>query len=510
MQLNSAYQRIIEKLKVIGITPADTIELKNTKNQLVFLAVLMSFGGIMWGTILVAFGIYLPSVIPYGYVVLSFFNLLSFHILKKFSFTRAFQIVISMLLPFALQWSLGGFIASGIIMLWATLALIGSITLLKGKGTYLWLCLFITLTAFSLYIDPYIAHLRPAIFTSNVSLVLVAVNMLTIISIIFILAKVKVDQDLMVKRELAETNDELLVSNDALQQIQEEISAQRDILEQNNKELKDYQQRIISSIESAKTIQKAFLPTNNKVHNLFGEHFILYMPRDVVSGDFYWAHQFGNKRIFIEGDCTGHGVPGAFMTLISNAILNQIIQVENTYDPAEIMEKSLQKLEYVLQQKITNNRDGLDISIVVIEEEADDFKVTFGAANQNLYYSLSNEIKELRGTRKRIGGITNSKKQFESTELILPKDSILYLYSDGYVDQNNLQRKKFSSTRLKSLLTEINDLPMADQKRELYSALNIHRNGAEQRDDITVIGLKLTPIDAVEKVLEEEVDMVNF
>lgn len=247
IMFSKIHKKLITRIATIGIQPDDNKATVTAKNLLVFLAILMSFGGIMWGTILLVFDIYLPMIIPYGYVVFSFFNILYFHYTNKFEASRVFQIIISMLLPFGLQWMLGGFFSSGVVMLWAVLALIGSITLLRGKNAYQWLVFFISLTLFSLWVEPHIAHFKPEIFTPQVSLMLITINILTIISIVFVLSKVKVDKDLIIKNELAEAYEQLNEVN------QENIQKHREIALKND-ELRTSEEELLQSQEELRTV----------------------------------------------------------------------------------------------------------------------------------------------------------------------------------------------------------------------------------------------------------------
>ena len=244
MVIRTIPKQLIAALCKIGVRHEDTHATITAKNLLVFLAILMSFGGIMWGTILVAFGLYTPMFIPYGYVVFSIINITYFHYTNQFQQARVFQIILSMLLPFGLQWLLGGFLTSGVVMLWATLALIGSITLLKGKGAYYWLAFFIFLTLFSLWLEPMIIHFKPSFFTESASTVLVSINILTIISIVFVLSKVKVDNDLKIKSELSsaydqlnEVNEENVKKNQEIVKNNAQLSASEEELIQNQEEL---------------------------------------------------------------------------------------------------------------------------------------------------------------------------------------------------------------------------------------------------------------------------------
>ncbi len=261
--MKQAYKNVIDKVVKIGIRPQDDKTTITTKNLLVFLAILMSLGGFMWGSMLMAFGLYIPMLIPYGYVVLSFFNILYFHFSNKFQFARAFQIIMSMLLPFGMQWMLGGFWVSGVVMLWSVLALMGSITLLRGKNPYHWLLLFICLTFVSLWLEPHIAHFKPDIFSPKVSVILVVVNIMSIVSIVFVLAKLKLDKDLTIKNELAKAygklnqvneeniqkHNEIVRKNDELRTSEEELLQSQEELRTVNVQLENHRQKLEEIVE---------------------------------------------------------------------------------------------------------------------------------------------------------------------------------------------------------------------------------------------------------------------
>jgi len=295
-------------------------------------------------------------------------------------------------------------------------------------------------------------------------------------------------------QQLQESNEELQVMNEELQQTQEELTAQRDLLALNNHELEEYQYRISKSIESALLIQTSILPVVELFEQHFAQHFILYLPKDVVSGDFYWLHVFENQtKILIEADCTGHGVPGAFMTLIGYSIINQVIRVEGKMTPVEIMEGLHQQIQKSLQQKATGNLTGMDLSILVIEpENAEMWKVTFGGSGQKLcYMQPDGELHTIKGSRRKIGGFSAKSKVFEENQIFLSEATTLYLSSDGFIDQNNLERQKFGSKPFEKLLQGIQNIPLAEQKKKLENTLHLHQQDEPQRDDITIIGIQL-------------------
>ena len=201
--------KVISRLTSIGGVSHDTDEVRGIKNQLVLLAVLMSVGGIIWGLLLCYFRIYGAALIPFGYVIISCLNLVYLNYSKNYQSSIVLQIAISMILPFMLQWTLGGFVASGSVMLWSTLALIGSISLLKGKRVFPWLFFYILLTLFSFWIEPNVRKMAPAILRGEVPLILLLINVLMIVSIVFVLSKIKTDHDIAVNEQLRETTDKL-------------------------------------------------------------------------------------------------------------------------------------------------------------------------------------------------------------------------------------------------------------------------------------------------------------
>lgn len=256
--------------------------------------------------------------------------------------------------------------------------------------------------------------------------------------------------------------------------------------------------QIRSSINYAKTIQSAILPLDERIRKYF-DYFVLYRPKDIVSGDFYYFKKLNHKNetLFFVGtiDCTGHGVPGAFMSLISNQLLTDIIEKTPKLALNDILEQLDQSIMTVLKQHKTKNTDGLDLCFGRIMKNENKYIVDFAGAKRPLYIyeSSKNQITEIKPSRRSIGGmITRVKtKPFKTNQIILQSNDILYLSTDGYPDQNNNKRKRFSSKRYVTLLTKIADKELKVQKQELDSALNKWIEGTTQRDDITIFAVKL-------------------
>ncbi len=294
-------------------------------------------------------------------------------------------------------------------------------------------------------------------------------------------------------KELQVAYEEIQVTNEELRQTQEEILTQRDLVLQKNQTLEDYRQKISKSIESALLIQKAILPTQHKLEQLFKAYFIIYRPKDVVAGDFYWANEIGKHKFLIVADCTGHGVSGAFMTMIGASLLDRIISMLRIHEPHLILETLHQQIQIVLQQEQTRNTDGMDILVTKWEEKEHQVFLDFAAAKRPLYAAIPTEksIQKINGSRKTVGGLGKNSKDFEKVSLVFPIDTMLYLGTDGYADQHDENRRSFSEKRFEAMLSLLQEKNFSEQQAFLEKALESHMKGCEQRDDILVMGVRL-------------------
>ncbi len=295
-------------------------------------------------------------------------------------------------------------------------------------------------------------------------------------------------------QEIDGLNQELLAQNEELYQSQEEILAQREAIEFKNKELEFQNTKINSSINAALLIQQAILPPQTKKEQLLKKYFDIYLPKDTVSGDFYWINEMDNQLYIAVIDCTGHGVSGAFMTMIANSLLDKIVNIWKINQPSVILETLHQQVRATLRQNETNNTNGMDLSLIKIErQENNKNKITFAGAKNGLYYKdvKKNEIEFLVGTRKGIGGFQNENISFEEIILTLEDKSLLYFSTDGFIDQNNELRRKIGNKVFIEFLNICSTKNMQQQKEFLLDKLNTHIQNTTQRDDICVIGVEL-------------------
>jgi len=282
--------------------------------------------------------------------------------------------------------------------------------------------------------------------------------------------------------------------NSLLLQKNEEIQHKTNEIHEIFKSLELKNEQITRSINAAKTIQQAILPFESRLKELLKEHFILYRPKDIVSGDFYWVDRVGNKTIVAVIDCTGHGVPGAFMSMIGNTLLDEIITIKKIIDPAAILEELNKQIIASLRQEETRDLNGMDIAIACFEEEKNgEVAIEFAGAKRPLYYfsPSEKEIITVKGTTRHIGGRQITKRPFENKQLKLPAGSMIYLTSDGYEDQNNANRRKVGRIKFLELLKRNAPNPVSIQKNSLETYLSKQTKGVEQRDDIMILGIRI-------------------
>ncbi|MGB0524705.1 MAG: SpoIIE family protein phosphatase [Flammeovirgaceae bacterium] len=302
------------------------------------------------------------------------------------------------------------------------------------------------------------------------------------------------DQDLPIPK--LNTNDEITrLSNDFIY-MQEQLKTYLLEIKAKSEKIETKQKQLIDSLRYAEQIQEAILPTTEDLNSYFENHFVIYRPSQVVSGDFYWVTRRKSKIFIGVADCTGHGVPGAFMSMIGHSLLNKIVVQSKVLDPAVILDVLHLEVQAALQQgKGKMNEDGMDVAICSIELGSTNQmrKITFAGARQGLAYTDDNTMTYIPGTKRSIGGkrSARSTKAFETHHFEIKQGEKLYLFSDGFADQHNLQGEKYGKKTVLKLLTHVSAAPFDSQKNFLLEELETHQQTQEQRDDITVLGVKI-------------------
>lgn len=298
-------------------------------------------------------------------------------------------------------------------------------------------------------------------------------------------------------QELKAANEQILQQNEELQQQQEEIMAQRDAIEAQNQMLALKNQTIEDSIRAARLIQQAILPSTQELHNIFSEVGLIYQPKDIVSGDFYWYRQTRHFHFLALADCTGHGAPGALMSMLGSALLESIILIEGVAEPAQILKRLNQELNDILRDE--QGSYGMDMALLRLHEVDKHmyYECVFAGARRPLWYvDPSNHcVESIEGSRLPIGNTFNTEEGFQQHRLLLPSGSLLILFSDGIVDQNDASRSKFGKNMLKTLIQSSPEAPASIVAQRIKKALDTHMTGCQQRDDMTLLLGKLKPRD---------------
>jgi len=271
------------------------------------------------------------------------------------------------------------------------------------------------------------------------------------------------------------------------------IEDQKIIVDQKNK-------HITYSINYAKRIQEAILPSEEEFKKCFPEYFLFFQPRDIVSGDFYWLSSQNarlndtvgqGKTILAIADCTGHGVPGAFMSMIGNTLLNEIVNEKKVFQPSEILNQLNSGIVHALHQESRTQDDGMDISICLFDKERN--KIVFAGANHSMYVMRENKMEEIKGDIYSIGSMFGKKDiGFTQVEIPYSKNMNLYFTTDGFPDQIGGEKgKKFLVRKFQELLVSVSSLEINEQEKTIRKAFEDWKGNYSQLDDVLTAGIKL-------------------
>lgn len=263
-----------------------------------------------------------------------------------------------------------------------------------------------------------------------------------------------------------------------------ELQHQKEIMQEKNKE-------ILDSINYAQRIQQALLPDEAELQLYFPESFVLFKPKDIVSGDYYWITQKDNNIFYATADCTGHGVPGGFMSMLGSSFLNELVNEKEITEPAEILNSLRERVMSALRQtgSVGENKDGMDIVLCRIDKNKKE--LVYAAANNGFYLVRNGEIHEYKPDKMPIGHYFDMKPFSQRTISLMPGDSI-YTFTDGYADQfGGPKGKKFKYLSLNKLILENSAKTMREQCNILSSTYEEWKGSFEQTDDVCVIGVRV-------------------
>lgn len=304
-----------------------------------------------------------------------------------------------------------------------------------------------------------------------------------VITAYFIYKSYRIKKEANIKLE--EKNRMITLQRDEIEKQRDNITEQRDRIAEQNKLIWD-------SIHYAQRIQRAILPDDQNFSNVLDHFFIMYRPKDVVSGDFYWESKIGDEVIVVAADCTGHGVPGALMSMLGVTFLNDIVNTRKITRPSEILNKLRDDVINAFNQYSSREGeiyDGMDIAVCSINQKSR--IIQFSGANNPLILIRESEIHQFKGDRMPVA-ISDRMMSFNNHTIELLPDDQVYIFSDGYIDQfGGADNKKFMRKRLVNLLLDIKNEPMHRQKKILSERFDEWKGSHEQTDDVVMIGLKI-------------------
>jgi serine phosphatase RsbU (regulator of sigma subunit) len=286
-------------------------------------------------------------------------------------------------------------------------------------------------------------------------------------------------------------NKKLNTANVEIEKANTNILVRNKEIEEQKNELEISHKKIIHSVNYAKRIQSAMLPTSDLFNEYFEEHFIFYRPKDIVSGDFYWAKKLDDILYFAVADCTGHGVPGAFVSVLGISLLNEIVAKNRDYNTAQILDELRTSIKTSLKQKDikSDSKEGMDIALCTINLKTNEMQ--FAGAYNPLYIIRRDELVEIKADRQPIA-IHRKEKEFTNHIVRLQKEDLVYLFSDGFIDQfGGDSKEKFKTKRFKNLIIENSNKTLLEQYQIIEQTFDNWKTDAKQIDDVAILAVKI-------------------
>jgi serine phosphatase RsbU (regulator of sigma subunit) len=446
----------IDLIKIYGLESLNDEE--KLKRRILLRIILLTVGfGFAWSIFYYFLGYTLPALVPFLYGLFSIGNLIQYYLFGGYSPFRLTQLILILLLPFFMQISFGAFPSASAVVLASVLCPMGALMFHNARSARIFFGFFVLLVI----IAGFYAAFGPLLvqgMNESISIAFFVLNIVVICTIIYVLLEYFVDK------------------KDHMQ----------NLLLQKNKDITD-------SITYAKRIQQAILPPEKMVKELLPDSFIFYKPKDIVSGDFYWVAELGNMVMFAAVDCTGHGVPGAFMSIVGQNFLNQAVNEHRLSRPDQILNFLNEEISRNLGKDEKHQiKDGMDLALCVMSKTSRTLE--FAGAFNPLWILRGDEIIEVKGNKFPIGShLGGELKSFTKQEVKLEKGDQLYVFTDGYADQfGGPKQKKFKYKNIKKLLIDNRTASMERQKQILENTLADWKGNLEQIDDILIMGVRIS------------------
>lgn len=313
---------------------------------------------------------------------------------------------------------------------------------------------------------------------------------LLLIIIVLVIHRIRLHSLIASEKKLSTLVD---IRTDALNQRTQELESAHVNIQESKRIILEKNKNILASISYARRIQQALLPTAEAMNIAFQDYFVFFRPKDIISGDFYWFRKINDNYYIALGDCTGHGVPGALLSMIGLIALNDIVKLPAVPTPKELLAFLHLRVREALKQEIDKNNDSIEIALCEIDPKAK--TLTFAGAKRPIYYIRDSHFNEIKGYPRPVGGRQKEAERcYEDHVIDISIPTTIYLASDGFADQNCKDNKKYGTPRLRAFLTTLAKLPIQMQSNMLAEELEYYQGEEPQRDDITVIGIKLDNI----------------
>lgn len=431
----------------------------------------LGIGAVVWSALCLGFGLYRSAAIPLGFVVITLLNLALCRLSGRMAWCMRVQVLFSLVLPFFFQAVLGGSVASGMVMFWSFVALAGALTFQSRYIAIGWVALeVLVVLAFTLF-DPVIDLGDPLRrITPATQRWFLAFNVASVTVLLFSLALQFVRVQGRMRKRLHEVRQELEATNDVL-------SMQR--------------MDTLNGLRYARQIQSALLPDLGAHDELFSKVHVLDRPRDTVGGDSYWCGGQGDHRFLVILDCTGHGMPGALLSMLCHGILNELVYKDRVDQGSELIRRTQIALDRLLNRDRNGRKDGAEMAVIHFDKATG--RTKFSGLGCSLIHSISTSVHVHRGQRP-LPTMINGWNGLEDIQLELSSASRLHLFTDGVVDQfDGEQRMKFSLKRLVHLITTHADTPLEEAERGIVEALNAWRKEGDQIDDMLMLAVEPVP-----------------
>lgn len=461
------YSNLIYSIKNLATTETDNETVRIKKSILILTVLFKSFGCIVWIVMYYSLGFTLAYKFPLAYLFFLISTTYYLYITKKFYVALNAYTFFILIVPFILQVVMGGFVNSGAVILWSILAPTGALFFKGIKSGIIWFSVFLILCIISAF---YKFDLEQTVFVSeNTINFFFLMNVLVVCG--FLLYTVAYFKELTTRQ-----NNELESNNKS-------IEIQKQLVESKNK-------RITDSIKYALRIQNAMLPPPEFVKQCLGNSFIFYKPKDIVAGDFYWIEKENDVVLFAACDSTGHGVPGALVSVICHNALNRAVREFGLKQPAEILDKTTEIVIENFSKSDEDIKDGMDVSLCSYNSKTK--VLQWAGANNPLWLFKNGELIETKADKQPIG-MYDKRKPFTNHTFNLSATDTIYLFSDGVSDQfgGETGNKKLTKKGFREFILSSQGKDMEEQGIALEKFITDYRKKTEQIDDMLVIGVKI-------------------